>query len=941
MKKFKFLILIFMSIFFIDNIMAYSSMVTDKVSSNVLGYWNNNGIRIGIWSLKTTEIDGVTNPKHLFCLDPGLEMISNANYTASGSFTNTSYACGIIDAYNWKNGLNFNNLSTEDYAEVQRKIWSNANTGTCERIETGEENLSTGTISIDVSNTELSLSDDGNYFVSGEISVRTSGLLGLYSVNLSGAPSGAGVYTSPDSTISVSETESEALYIKVPVSSVNSSSSFTLTLSGEYNKTKHTYLNATLSVFNYSSGGTFNRVDISEQRLALVDTYETYSYDVGTVDARKDFSIKKVTLTIIKTNSSGDPIIGKTAKFGIYSDSNCETKVTDLNIYADKGGIGTVSISPGTYYYKELKQPDRYEIDDTCRRITINKDEEIRVKNTMTCDSELDYILNKYNDKRLTETEKRTELIDIYLKYNKDGDYTNLLNFDNPTCSKNTQCSPNRNEVGCLTVKTKYDVVGKENNLSCFNDKIQITTNNNSKATAFCFENFNLWNTLSSANNYEYIQSYNFNGNYFKSGQMILNRTNSLIAQGKVYKMCYVYGIGINDIIEKDPIVDEKKSYSDYVGDLKFNGTDLGGTSGYEEFNCSGTGNKTYNNGEWCVKTFTAAGHNDVSYLYLQKYYYKNYDLNKVYVNNGTGREPVSYPCTECKFLGYGFISKLYNGNNSENCSYIDSTRKELGLNCIVPWSIKFTLKDQETDFTSETCTYNIKDEIVDCIGDNCSGNTPKLELQLEFRIIDTDNPFPGKSGQGRTPGSNWRLNNNIEDFDVNKDGDVTLKDILILRKIIAGSVSLPETISNIEKYDINKNGKVDIKDALLIKEITREETAGISDRLLMESVMDLTNNSYNKNGTGPKYTITLTSDTIKEIRNYNRTNSYDDYNLTCDENGYNCESTFLKDLKEGIVNGNPVSSILVDIEEETGKFNWNPESCGECRIGNSISIFD
>ena len=41
-------------------------------------------------------------------------------------------------------------------------------------------------------------------------------------------------------------------------------------------------------------------------------------------------------------------------------------------------------------------------------------------------------------------------------------------------------------------------------------------------------------------------------------------------------------------------------------------------------------------------------------------------------------------------------------------------------------------------------------------------------------------------------------------------------------------------------------------------------------------------------------YSITLTPSTISEIRKYNKKNSYNDFNLDCD-NGLYCKSNFLR----------------------------------------------
>lgn len=64
-----------------------------------------------------------------------------------------------------------------------------------------------------------------------------------------------------------------------------------------------------------------------------------------------------------------------------------------------------------------------------------------------------------------------------------------------------------------------------------------------------------------------------------------------------------------------------------------------------------------------------------------------------------------------------------------------------------------------------------------------------------------------------------------------------------------------------------------------------------------------------------PKYRITLDNRSIRAIRDYNKTNSYDNFDMTCDQ-GYNCKSNFLReDFMQGVIvinqdiNYNPIVS--------------------------------
>ena len=187
-----------------------------------------------------------------------------------------------------------------------------------------------------------------------------------------------------------------------------------------------------------------------------------------------------------------------------------------------------------------------------------------------------------------------------------------------------------------------------------------------------------------------------------------------------------------------------------------------------------------------------------------------------------------------------------------------------------------------------DTCTYSIKNEIIDKPGD------PNGDLNLEFRIIDTNDPFPGKSGNGRQVGENWCAVID-ERFDANKDGKINAVDSNLIKSSV----------------DINKDGKLNYIDETLADKIVKKIAMGKygnpivqavkdcnSNNIYIESIMEITNNSYDKNNAGPIYTIELNSATINSIRTYNKTHSYDDYNMECDSNGENCKSLFLEEFE-------------------------------------------
>lgn len=66
------------------------------------------------------------------------------------------------------------------------------------------------------------------------------------------------------------------------------------------------------------------------------------------------------------------------------------------------------------------------------------------------------------------------------------------------------------------------------------------------------------------------------------------------------------------------------------------------------------------------------------------------------------------------------------------------------------------------------------------------------------------------------------------------------------------------------------------------------------------ENILKDNNDSYNKNNaTEAKYSIILTPAIIEKIRDYNKTNKYDDYNFDCKNSGTVCISNYLSNLKD------------------------------------------
>lgn len=112
--------------------------------------------------------------------------------------------------------------------------------------------------------------------------------------------------------------------------------------------------------------------------------------------------------------------------------------------------------------------------------------------------------------------------------------------------------------------------------------------------------------------------------------------------------------------------------------------------------------------------------------------------------------------------------------------------------------------------------------------------------IDVIYRTIDLEDPFPGQAASNRETGSNWcAWHNGI--FDCSYD-NLTVKNVITRQKTQ-----------------------------------TRKDGSKVYDE---GHVL---------------YKITLDSSTIKAIRRYNDKNKYDDWNLVCHDNGKKCYSNFLK----------------------------------------------
>ncbi len=546
---------------------------------------------------------------------------------------------------------------------------------------------------------------------------------------------------------------------------------------------------------------------------------------------------------IIPSNYSHKLTIKKVKNdtFGLLQDNNNQNLITsdstEFKIYQGSNCTGTlyktvttsggrviVDLPVGTYSVKETRSPGGY-----------NENNELN--NSTSC-----VITSVYVDRDITKTvgnvpgckakldeiisngKDIASLISLYQKY---PGYNGLLNFDSPSCDV-VNCAYSNNRA-CLSGSYGDSApLFNSRNLSCFNETFEFDG-----TTVFCLNTFNLENKVG--------------GSSFgkvTAGQIALQKikySDAIAATGTVTKKCFALNKSYLNIDDK---------YSDYVESVSLDNKKLQtkDENGQEQKDNNLTGGfiSSSNLFEYSASV--------------------NYYLNPVYAKIGTGK-PTESNSNNATKLGYGVLLPFDVNDYKERTYYI-------------PFSIKFkydffnNLYDSLTYATNQ-CEVQTKPEVV------------KKELQLEFRIIDTNNPFPGVSGDNdRLVGSNWRS----VSLDINGNGNLSDDLGALQDKIRTGFTSVEDF-----KYDINKDGKLDDKDLDYynwLKDNASNNLASpnsYSSNPYITYIMENTNNSYDKDGKGPKYTITLTPDNIKKIREYNVTHKYDDFTLNC-TNGDNCK---------------------------------------------------
>lgn len=204
-------------------------------------------------------------------------------------------------------------------------------------------------IKVNNPNSSMSLSSDGKYYVSNQISVSTTGSVGNYTVSLSKAPTGT-IVTDVNGNKKNTFAINEKFIVKVPVSSIKSmSSEFSVNVKAT-GTIKKAYLYATSS-------------SSIQRTIAL--------YPVSNdVNANTTLNITKTSKVVIskKDATTGEELPGATL---VLKDSNGNIKDTWVSTNESHVIEG---LEPGKYTLSETIAPEGYKLSTETVEFTIKED---------------------------------------------------------------------------------------------------------------------------------------------------------------------------------------------------------------------------------------------------------------------------------------------------------------------------------------------------------------------------------------------------------------------------------------------------------------------------------------------------------------------------------------------------------------------------------------
>ena len=247
---------------------------------------------------------------------------------------------------NWGN-TSFTSSSTGMKAEVYKLVQA---AKTAKNSTTYEK----PSITVNVSSNNLTLSSDGNYFVSQEVKVELKNTKGTYTVNLTSAPSGTLVRsTTGDEKTTFSNGESFVIYVPASSISNGSSGSVKLTVSAE---------GVTYKTYSYTTGNS---------RYQDVAPSEIYEEVTETISEEITFTYEKEST---KVKISKQDITTKEELPG----ATLVVKDKDGNVVEEWVSTTTPhyieNLEPGEYTLIETIAPDGYVLSTETIKFTVKDD---------------------------------------------------------------------------------------------------------------------------------------------------------------------------------------------------------------------------------------------------------------------------------------------------------------------------------------------------------------------------------------------------------------------------------------------------------------------------------------------------------------------------------------------------------------------------------------
>ena len=580
-------------------------------------------------------------------------------------------------------------------------------------------------------------------------------------------------------------------------------------------------------------------------------------------------------ITTIDSNTN-NAISG--AGFTLYNDSECKNAITDEQYTNDYGVLTFSDLATKTYYYKETTVPNGYIQNNTCYSIDVTNNEtsHATVKNTLSTGTLKINIKIKGTNTLITSSNAQLEVVydsncnrsagtqshvtsmgvatennltpgnysileletpdgysrlgsecvvpnvyvesnevisvDIFYEplcttklnnlgnnptpqqlfnlYKEYSSYTNLLNLSNPSCSVNNNCD-NSLSLGCLS-GTMSSNNFHDGDLSCYQDAL---TDQYGNYIGFCRTTYGLTNNLGT------------NKFYAEAGRLLIAQNQDIIT---IFEK-NAAGQLVEKVINNKFVASSVTTKTCYSLN-SINTDDISIPQSHLYFGDNDADAQVDLLDKISAEPSVIEDNQNGLYKYI-KMQTTDYLLNFIYLEKISGK----YSSTETGVGVHGVLSRF---------------DKESG-------EIPFKISVGTTTKQSSSCKFETQKMIIN------------PELQLEFRLIDTNNPF------NRKPNSNWDDGSNKSNSDNKLINDYILKAT--------------------NSYGI-KNG------------------------------------NYNNLET-PKYKITLKPDDIRIIRKYNDNNQYDTYLTKSVKYGAQTviRNSFLYSLEQGNLDDGYLSNKLIN----------------------------